>query len=272
VLAHIGDALVIYGRDLREEARIDLAGPLLFVTISPSRNIILIAVKHERYDPATFRRFADSVGSAEAVEEDCDLIALNAQLEQTSSRRLTQIPARPWLLDSGTVSIVQGRGSRWKIEETDWNNHDKRIAELASGCAPLLESLPGNLLFVSGCKEDSSSKWFRVLRADGKTLLRGTASNATIPEYVVAPASGEVFGVGAEHSLFDVDWATGMSIGDLTSMAVAVYRASDGRQIYATKTPSHAVDRRVFALSSSGDRLAILTVDSLRLYRTRVAP
>jgi hypothetical protein len=272
VLAHIGDALVIYGRDLREEARLDLAGPLLFVTISPSRNIILIAVAHERYDAETFRRLADFVGSAEAVQEDCDLIALNGQLEQTSSRRLTQIPARPWLLDSGIVSIVQERGSQWKIEETDWNNHEKRVTELASGCAPLLEPLPGNLLFVSGCKEDSRSKWFRVLRADGKTLLRGTASNATIPEYVAAPASGDVFAVGVEHSLSDVDWATGMFIGDLTSMTVAVYRASDGKRVYATKVHSHAVDRRVFALSDSGERLAVLADDSVHIYRTGQTP
>jgi hypothetical protein len=272
VLVHIGNTLTIYGRDLHEEARLVLAGPLLFVSISPSRNIILIAVKHERYDAATFRRLAGFVGSAETVEEDCDLIALNAQLEQTSSRPLTQIPARPRLLDSGMVSMVHEEGSRWRIEETDWNNHDKRIAELASACDPLLETLPGNLLFTSGCNDDSSAKWFRVLRADGRTLLRGTASNATIPEYVTAPASGEVFAVGVEHSIPDVNWVAGISISDLRSMVVAVYRASDGRQIYATKTPSHAIDRRVFALAPSGDRLAILTDDSLRLYRTIAPP
>ena len=272
VLVHIGGALVVYSHNLQEEARLQLPGPLVFVTVSPSRNVILIAVKHEKYDAATFRRLADFVGSADAVQEECELMALNSQLEQTSSRRLTQIPARPWLLDSGTVSAVEEQGSHWRIDESDWNNHEKQVAVLASGCEPLLESLPGNLLFLSGCKEDSRSKWFRVLRADGKTLLRGTASNEAIPEYVDAPASGSAFAVGVEHSLSEVDWATGMFIGDLQSMTVTVYRASDGKRIYATKLPSHAVDRRVFALSPSGGRLAILSDDSLHLYRTRMAP
>ena len=142
---------------------------------------------------------------------------------------------------------------------------------MASACAPLLESLPGNLLFVSGCKEDSSSKWFRVLRADGKTLLRGTSSNGAIPEYVSAPASGIAFAVGVEHALSDVDWQAGMFIGDLQSMTIEVYRTSDARRIYATKLPSHAVDHSPFALSSSGDLLAVLGNDSLRLYRIRPA-
>jgi hypothetical protein len=49
-----------------------------------------------------------------------------------------------------------------------------------------------------------------------------------------------------------------MHITDLQSMTVAVYRASDGKQIYATKLRSHAIDRRVLALSPSGERLAVL--------------
>ncbi len=86
VLVHVGNALVVYGRNLEEEARWEIQGSLLFVTISPSRTVILTAVKREKYDAATFRRLADFVGSAEAVQEDYDLIALNGQLEQTSSR------------------------------------------------------------------------------------------------------------------------------------------------------------------------------------------
>jgi hypothetical protein len=55
-------------------------------------------------------------------------------------------------------------------------------------------------------------------------------------------------------------------------MTVAVYRASDGKRIYATKVQSHAVDHRVFALSDSGERLAILDDNSLRIYRTSSTP
>jgi hypothetical protein len=95
VLVHVGNALVVYGRNLEEEARWEIQGSLLFVTISPSRTVILTAVKREKYDAATFRRLADFVGSAEAVQEDYDLIALNGQLEQTSSRPSTQIPVQP---------------------------------------------------------------------------------------------------------------------------------------------------------------------------------
>lgn len=272
VLVHVGNALVVYGRDLEEEARWEIQGSLLFVTISPSRTLILTAVKREKYDAATFRRLADFVGSPEAVQEDCDLIALNGQLEQTSSHPLTQIPVQPSLLDSGMVSLTQGSRSLWKVEETYWDQRGKRLAELASGCVPVLQTLPANLLFVSGCQADSRSKWYRILRGDGKTLLRGATSNGGIPEFANATPSGSVFAIGVEQAVVDVDWNTGMHIADLETMTVAVYRASDGKRVYATKVHSHAVDRRVFALSDSGERLAVLADDSVRIYRTGHTP
>jgi len=271
ILAHIGNALVIYGHNLEEQARWEIPGPLVFVTISPSRTLILAAVKHEKYDAATFRRLAEFIGSAEEVQEDCDLIALNGQLEETSSHRVTQIPARPALLDSGMISAVQESSSLWKVDETNWGNHDRRLAELASACAPIVQTLPANLLFVSGC-EGSSSKWYRVLRSDGKTLLRGATTNGGIPEYTDASPSGHLFAIGVEHAIRDVDWHTGMQVADLESMTVAVYRASDGKRIFATKVRSHAVDRRVFALSDSGQRLAILADESVRIYKIGRAP
>jgi hypothetical protein len=269
LMVHIGNALVVYSRDLHEEARWEIPGPLLFVTISPSRNSILAAVKHERYDAATFRRLADFVGSAEKVQEDCDLIALNGQLEETGSHRLTQIPARPALLDSGMISASRGTQSRWKIEETEWDKRNRQLAQLTSACPPLIQSLTGNLLFLSGCEADFRSKWYRVLRSDGKTLLRGATTNEAIPEYVDASSSGNVFAIGVERADRDVDWNTGMQIANLQSMTVAVYRASDGKQIYATTVPSHAVNSRVLALSPSGERLAVLTDSTVRIYRTR---
>jgi dipeptidyl aminopeptidase/acylaminoacyl peptidase len=268
LLVHVGNALVVYTRDLEEEARWEIPGPLLFVTLSPSRNSILVAVKHERYDAATFRRLADFVGSAEKVQEDCDLVALNGHLEETGSHPLTQIPARPTLLDAGMISATRGTRSRWKIEETAWDKHNRQLAQLISACSPLLQSLPGNLLFASGCEADSKSKWYRILRSDGKTLLRGTTTNEAIPEYVDASADGSVFAVGVERAVRDVDWNTGMHIPDLESMTVAVYRAADGKQFYATRVPSHAIDRRVLALSPTGERLAVLTDSTVRIYRT----
>jgi hypothetical protein len=272
VLVHVGNTLVVYGHDLEEEARWEIQGSLLFVTISPSRTVILAAVKREKYDAATFRRLADFVGSAEAVQEDCDLIALNGQLEQTGSRPFTQNPAQPSLLDSGMVSLIPGPHSLWKVQETYWDQRGKRLAELASGCAPVLQTLPANLLFVSGCRPDSSSKWYRILRGDGKTLLRGATTNGAIPEFANAATSGNVFAIGVEKAVVDVDWNTGMRIADLSTMTVAVYRASDGKRVYATKVHSHAVDRRVFALSDSGERLAVLADDSVRVYRTGQTP
>ena len=99
--------------------------------------------------------------------------------------------------------------------------------------------------------------------------MRGATTNGAIPEFANAATSGNVFAIGVEQAVVDVDWNTGMRIADLSTMTVAVYRASDGNRVYATKVHSHAVDRRVFALSDSGERLAVLADDSVRIYRTQ---
>jgi hypothetical protein len=167
------------------------------------------------------------------------------------------------------ITATRGTRSRWKIEQAAWDQHNRQLAQLASVCPPLIQSFPGNLLFLSGCEADSKSKWYRVLRPDGKTLLRGSTSNRAIPEYLGASSTGNVFAIGVERADRDVDWNTGMHIADLESMTVAVYRAADGKQVYATKVPSHAVDRSVLALSPSGERLAVLTDSTVRIYRTK---
>jgi hypothetical protein len=266
VLVHAGNALVIYGPDLKEEARWPIPGSLVFLTLSPSRQSILVAVQHNTYDAATFRRLAEFIGSSDKVQEDTDLIALDAQLQQTASRPLTGTPAPLPLLDTGMISATNESGTLWKIELDEWSGHHKQLARLTSGCRPTVRTLPANLIFLSGCQPDSASKWYRVLRANGKTLLRGTATNAAIPEYATASLSGDSFAIGVELANCPVDWETGMSISNLESMAVSVYHASSGRRVYSTKLPSHSIDQSILALSPAGNWLAILGDDSLRIY------
>ncbi|MGI8770748.1 MAG: hypothetical protein ACR2JE_04880 [Acidobacteriaceae bacterium] len=141
------------------------------------------------------------------------------------------------------------------------------ITTVSSACNPGVTTLPPDLLFVTGCVADQTGFWYRVVRPDGATLLKGSGTNAQMLMYVGAPSSGKAFAVGVAQADDPVSFnGPGLQPSALNSLAVSVYRSQDGRRIFATRTPSRSVTRRSFALSDSGTHLAILSGDTVHLY------
>lgn len=266
VLAHVGGDLLLYGPGLRVERKWSPQGEVRFLRVAPSRHRIAAAVIHERHTPEQHRRLADFLGPTEPVEEDFDFTVLDDQLNVESTRRLEHSPPLSEMLDTGLVVTELGLGQSWIVNETTWEGRWRQIVRVDSPCPLRVETLPTNLILLVGCSPDETRTWYRIVRPNGKTLLRGnTAPNGWLA-HADAPTGANVFAIGTAEASHPIDFTQGIVASDFQNVAVSVYRIADGHRLFAARSTASAVNRQSFALSQSGGQLAILSGDEVSLY------
>jgi hypothetical protein len=271
VLAHVGDKLVVYGRGLAAERQWAPPGDVRFLRVAPSRHFIVAAVTHERHTPEEHRRLAEFMGP-QPVEEDFDLTLLDGQLNVQTIRRLQNWPTLSEVLDTGLIVTELGLEQKWTVSESNWDAKQRQITRVDSGCPLRVETLPTNLILIVGCSLDQTRSWYKIVRSNGKTLLTGNVPGNGILQHADAPTGAGVFAIGIAQASHPVDFGRGIVASDFQNVAVSVYRISDGRRLFATRSTSGAVNRQSFALNESGSRLAILSGDEVSLYRIDTSP
>ena len=270
VLAIVGDTLTIFGPGLKVERQWVLPGPLALVRVSPSRNLIVAAVVKERHSPEEHHRMAEFMGPERMVEEDYDLTVLDGQLNVLGTRQLHAHPDIPAILDSGLLASDAEPRSRWKVQEMNWDGGHHTVVEVNTPCPLHINSLPTNLILLSGCSPDGSQSWYRIVRRDGKTLLKGTTPGTHQIQNAVAVRAKGVFAVGIAEAQRPIDFEQGMYASEFRKLTVSVYSSTSGQRLFATQPLSGSVDRQSFALSENGDRLAVLSGDDISLYKTGI--
>jgi hypothetical protein len=260
VLASVGGALAIFGPDLKVERQWALPGPLALVRVSPSRNLIVAAVIKERHTPEEHRRLMEFVGP--------DLTVLDGHLNLIGTRPLHAHPDVPAVLDTGILVADSEARSRWKIQEIRWNGKQHTVVEERSPCPLRVNALPTNLILLAGCSADAAHPWYKIVRPDGKTLLKGAISANGWLEGAEALAARKVFAIGIAEATRPVNFADGMYAREFQKLAVSVYSSVNGQRLYATGPLKGTANRQSFALSQNGDQLAVLSGEEISLYKT----
>jgi hypothetical protein len=272
VLANVGGALTVYGPGLKIERQWSPLGDLRFLRVSPSRHLIVAVVAHERHTPEQHQRLVDFVGPGKPIDEDFDLTLLDGQLNVQTTRRLQSWPTLSEVLDTGLIVTERGLKDRWTVSESDWEGRRRQIVRVDSGCPLRVETLPANLILIVGCSLDQTRAWYKIVRSNGKTLLTGNVPSNGLLEQADAPTDAGVFAVGIAQASHPVDFEQGIVASDFQNVAVSVYRIADGHRLFATRSASGAINRQSFALSQSGNRLAILSGGDVSLYRIDPPP
>jgi hypothetical protein len=267
VLANVGGVLTVYGTGLKIERQWSPLGDLRFLRVSPSRHLIVAVVAHERHTPEQHQRLVDFVGAGKPIDEDFDLTLLDGELNVQTTRRLNTWPELSEVLDTGLILTERGLQDKWTVSESDWEGKRRQIVRVESGCPLRVETLPTNLILIVGCSLDQTRAWYKIVRSNGKTLLTGNVPGNGLLQQADAPADAGVFAVGIAQASHPVDFERGIVASDFQNVAVSVYRIADGHRLFATRSASGAINRQSFALSQSGNRLAILSGGEVSLYR-----
>jgi hypothetical protein len=262
VLVHVGRELRIYGSGLNVEQRFSLDGPLSYLRISPLGEYFAVGILKERHSRIIHAQLAEA--EVREPEEDIELKVLTADLRTlvTVARSSRDVP--PVLSDEGEIRIPSIGKDRWRIVQNSWNGERSVLAQVTSTCRPEATTLQPNLLFLVGCDRQSDGKWYRVLRSNGKLVLKGWSSSAELEQTASGVSSTFAIGVAkaakpfAPESLFRTT--------DLVSESVGVYRVENGqRRVTVTISPP-VPTLQTFVLSPGGDQLAVLNGDRIAFY------
>ena len=263
-LVHVGGELRLYDRDLKEEQKLSLNGPLAFVAVAPSGAYLAVGIVRERHSEKIHVELREA--EDREPEEDVEVKILDSSFQPLASVMRSSRDVPPVLSEEGEIRIPTIGKNRWRIAEYTWTGQRRVLAQVTSTCRPEAASVPPNLLFVTGCNRMGDGKWFRMLRPDGKLALKGESQSTEKGHTASGTSGGNFFALGITELTKAVDDSSPFRSSDLKSLRVAVYRADNGKKVTGVTVPDPLPVVQIVALSPDSRHLAILESDQIVFY------
>jgi hypothetical protein len=268
VLVHVGNQLRIYGVGLKLESSITLVGSLEYVRIAPNGELMAVATMKERHSPELHLKLRDSGG--DEPEEDVEVQILDKRLKTIAQAQTTSGLMPPTLLNEGQVKLLAQPKMRYRLAMTTWENKSITLALFESMCKPQLSSLAPDLLYLMTCSVPSGETEYRVLRADGKLVLRGKAGPQDVGHEAIGNSQMQTFALKIVHANRELSSGQDFQGWNLESEKVRVYRASDGKRLFAAHVDQPASSRGSYALSPDGSKLAVLAESQIHFFPVQI--
>jgi hypothetical protein len=264
VLVHVGGELRLYDFNLKVEQKLPLNGPLAFVAVAPSGSYMAVGMVRERHTEAIHRELRDAEDGE--PEEDVEVKVLDSNFRPLASVMRSSRDVPPVLSEDGEIRIPTIGKNRWRIAEYSWTGQRRILAQVSSTCRPEATSVPPNLLFVTGCDRLGNGKWFRMLRPDGKLVLKGESQSTEKSHTASGTAGSNFFAVGIMELAKAMDDSSPFYTSDLKSLRVGVYRVENGKKMTGVTIPDPLPTVQTFALSPDSRHLAVLESNQIVFY------
>ncbi len=264
VLVHVGSELRVYGQGLQIQNRLPLDGPLAFVRVTPDGGFMAVGVLHERHTPELHAQLRESLNGD--PEEDVNILVLNRNFETVAKSTVQSNLMAPTLLNEGQVSLSAQSNMRYRISMLTWDNHASVVARFTSSCTPELSSIAPDLIFLVSCDKQNGGREYRVLRANGKLVLKGDSTLNDCGHAAEGSANQQAFVVKIVQSTLPVPPGAPMSASQFSSEELRVYRAADSKRLLSVHAGPPSLSRDGYALAPDASQLAVLTRDQLEVY------
>ncbi len=267
ILVHVGNELRVYGAGLEVERTLALAGPLAFLRPSPNGELIALATIRERHSPELHGRLRDEL--AKEPEEDIDISVVDKDFNIIATTRTVTGLMPPTLLNEGQVRILAHSATGYRLALDTWQDKSATLARFESLCTPRVSSIAPDLLFLTSCSSRAGGMDYRVLRPDGKLMLRGSA--APLQFGIEVAGNGHRFALKSVKAARDV---VGLEFAgsDLESEEVRVYSAEDGKRLTSVSVNEPVTSRTSYALSPDGSQLAVLSGSEIEIFDVPADP
>lgn len=264
VLVHVASELRVYGEGLKILTRIPLDGPLAFVRVTPDGSFFAVGVMHERHSAELHAKLvANNDGEP---EEDVEIEVLNSSFEKIAKTTAPSGLMTPTLLNEGQAQLKAQPNMHYRIAMQTWDNRAETVARFKSGCTPELSSISPDLIFLVSCDSQTAGRAYRVIRPDGKLLLKGDSTLNELGHSAEGSANHMAFVVKIVTSKLPATSGSSFSASDLSSEEFGVYRAPDGKRLLNVRVASPSPSHDGYALSPDGSQLAVLTLDKVAVY------
>jgi hypothetical protein len=257
VLVHVGSELRVYGEGLQIQNRISLDGPLAFVRVTPDGSFMAVGVLHERHTPELHAALRENLNAE--PEENVEILILNRKFETIAQSTAQSNLMPPTLLNEGQVTLTAQSEMRYRISLLTWDNHSSIVAGFNSSCTPELSGIAPDLIFLVSCDKRGEGREYRVMRTNGKLVLKGGSKLNDCGHAAEGSANLETFVVKIVQSTLPVPPGAPLSAAQFSSEELRVYRATDGKRLLAVRADSPSLSRDGYALAPDASQLAVLT-------------
>ena len=268
VLVHVGSELRVYGADLKIQNRLPLDGPLAFVRVTPNGNFVAVGIVRERHSPELHAQMSQNLGKD--PEEDVSILVLNRSFEVIAKSQARSGLMAPTLLNEGQASLKALPNNRYRIAMQGWDGQFHLVTQFSSTCTPELSSIAPDLLFLVSCAKQTDGREYRVLRPDGKLVLKGDSTLSELGHAAEGVAGSNAFVVKTVQSTLPAPPGVVFRADELSSEELRVYRATDGKRVFGVRVSSPTSSRDGYALAPDGSQLAVLNRDQIAVYPVSV--
>ncbi|HEY4356357.1 MAG TPA: hypothetical protein VGN16_11460 [Acidobacteriaceae bacterium] len=266
ILVHTQGGLHLLDSALHVERAIPVRGEILWVAVSPSGHRMAVGTLNERHDKRTHDLIKEQTGAE--PEEDVEMILLDETGKELLHRVGSSAMHAPVLTDEGEAIVRPVGTNHWAITERNPQGAElHRITEVNSNCPPRLSAPAHDLLLLQGCSA-AGQRWFRMLRSDGRTLLKNPPATDQIEPNAVY-TGGSLFAVGVMKLKQPLELGGKIFSGDLQSQIVEVFRLKDGQPVVDVANDRFPPSRQAYAVSADDKKLAVLTDAEVVLYNVQ---
>jgi hypothetical protein len=170
----------------------------------------------------------------------------------------------PTLLNEGQVQLMSISNKQFALKLARWNGEATIVARFPSACLPDVSSFAPDLLMVATCELSTGSHEYRVLRPNGKVVLRGRPDPQMAGQS--AQGNGRAFAVKNLHSSQSMLHDAHFEGSDLDYEEVRVFESSDGRRLTSVRLPAPPPSHGAYALSPDGAQLAVIADAKVNLF------
>jgi hypothetical protein len=266
VLVHVGNELRIYGEGMQIERQIPLDGPLEFVRLSPNGEEIAIAIARETHTPEQHADLRENLGAE--PPENVEIRVLDRDFKTVAHTTTSSRVIPPALLNEGQVQLLAKSNKHYRLTLAPWNGETTTIALFPSACIPDISSFAPDLLLVTTCELSTKAHEYRVLRPNGKVLLRGRPDPQTM--VTSAQGTGHYFAVKNLHASQAMGHGSPFQGSDLDYEDVRVFQSDDGRRLTSVRLQAPPPSHGAYALSPDGAQLAVIADAKVNLFAVPV--
>jgi hypothetical protein len=154
----------------------------------------------------------------------------------------------------------------YRLELIGWDNQSRNLGSFRSSCRPELSSLAPDLAFLVSCREVSQVKDYRVLRTDGRPVLKGQSLLNELGHAAIGNEATRSFAVKIVQASQPLLPGQVFQTTDLESMDFSLYQAEDGKHLFSVRVSDPPASSGGFALAPDGKHLAVLTRSRIAFY------
>ncbi len=262
VLVHVGNELRIYGEGMQVERQIPLDGPLMFVRLSPNGELMAVAILRETHTPEQHAALRENLNME--PPENVEIQILDKDFKTIARATTSSYIVPPTLLNEGQVQLLGKLKTHFVLRLARWNGEGATVARFSSACIPEVSSFAPDLLMVATCELSTGTREYRVLRPNGKLVLRGRPDPQTAGES--GQGNGRCFAVKNLHATQSMLRGAHFHGSDLDYEDMRVFQSSDGRRLTSVRLQDPPPSHGAYALSPDGTQLAVIADEKVNLF------